>query len=174
MTAWGVEPSKVKEFDWWDEAQVDDTAFTFTPSRHFSGRGVKDRAKSLWGGWSIISPEHRIYWSGDGGYGDHFKDIGERFGSFDIGFMECGQYNANWHQIHMFPEESVQAAIDVGVRRAVAVHWGGFALAQHTWKDPIKRFMNEAQKKDLDIIMPRLGEVFQTDSSSANWWIELP
>ena len=60
--------------------------------------------------------------------------------------MECGQYNENWHQIHMYPEETVQAAIDAGVKNAMPVHWGGFALAQHHWKDPVQRFVNGPEK----------------------------
>lgn len=174
LAAWGIKLSLIKEFDWWEAEKSHDIEWTFTPSRHFSGRGVNDRAKSLWGGWSIRTPDHHIYWSGDGGYGDHFKDVGDKLGAFDIGFMECGQYNQLWHHIHMFPEESVQAALDAKIKKAVAVHWGGFALAQHTWKDPIKRFMNEANNKDLELLMPRIGEQFQMDSTTDKWWLDIP
>ena len=87
--------------------------------------------------------------------------------------MECGQYNEKWRQIHMFPEESVQAAGDAGVKKAMAVHWAGFALAQHHWKDPIQRFLKAAQNQDLDIVNPEPGEIFQMDSDKKNnWWEE--
>lgn len=172
LESWGVKSEDIQEFDWWDSATFENIDFVFTPSRHFSGRGVNDRAKSLWGGWSMKTDDYKIYWSGDGGYGDHFKDIGQKLGPFDIGFMECGQYNEKWHQIHMYPEESVQAAIDVGVAKAVTVHWAGFPLAMHTWKDPIKRFYNESAKKGLELLMPKIGEIFNQNHESEKWWID--
>lgn len=169
---WGVESSAIQEFDWWDEAQFENIHFTFTPSRHFSGRGLSDRAKSLWGGWVMQSPETKIYWSGDGGYGPHFKEVGDKLGPFDFGFIECGQYNENWHQIHMYPEESVQAALDAKVKKALAVHWGGFALAQHHWKDPIERFTAEAEKQSLAVSTPVLGELITFETETNHWWLE--
>ncbi|HAS36425.1 MAG TPA: hypothetical protein DCS15_08050 [Flavobacteriales bacterium] len=170
LEAWGVPSENIQEFDWWDEARFEGIQFTFTPSRHFSGRGLKDRAKSLWGGWVMISNKHKIFWSGDGGYGDHFKEIGDKFGPFDFGFMECGQYNENWHQIHMYPEEAVQAAIDSKVSRALPVHCCGFALALHHWKDPIERFAAEARNKGLPLSTPNLGSLSTLKSSGEDWW----
>ena len=148
---------------------------TFTPSRHFSGRGLTDRAKSLWGGWVFKAGNHSIYWSGDGGYGPHFKEIGEKLGPFDWGFMECGQYNENWHAIHMYPEEAVQAALDAKLTVATPVHWGGFSLAMHSWKDPIKRFYNEAKKQNLKMISPEIGEVVEVSDAATlkTWWTNL-
>ena len=109
---WGIDPVQIREFDWWDNASFEAINITFTPSRHFSGRGLRDRFKSLWGGWVFKTETESIYFSGDGGYGKHFKEVGEKLGPFDFGIMECGQYNEQWHQIHMYPEEAIQAAID--------------------------------------------------------------
>lgn len=172
---WGLSAEHIQEFDWWDEKQFDDVKITFTPSRHFSGRGAFDRAKSLWGGWVLKTKEDAYYWSGDGGYGPHFKEIGKQLGPFNWGFMECGQYNEKWHAIHMYPEETIQAAIDAGVKVAVPVHWAGFALAIHTWKDPIKRFYNAAQTLKQTISTPRLGEMVGLNSEhvQTNWWTTL-
>ncbi len=170
LTAWGIDDSAVREFDWYDEDTFEGIDFTFTPSRHFSGRGLTDRAKSLWGGWVMKSHNANIYWSGDGGYGDHFKTIGKKYGPFDFGFIECGQYNENWHQIHMYPEEAVQAALDAGVKTSMPVHWCGFALAQHSWKEPANRFVAEANKLNLNSCTPNLGELFTVDSLCTPWW----
>jgi L-ascorbate metabolism protein UlaG (beta-lactamase superfamily) len=171
LVYWGVDKHLIQEFDWLDQKNQHDIQFTFTPSRHFSGRGLKDRMKSLWGGWVFEHGKEKIYWSGDSGYGSHFKTIGERLGPFDFGFMECGQYNENWHQIHMYPEEAVKATQDAQVRKAMAVHWGGFALAQHTWTDPIDRFETEAKNKNLTTMTPQLGEVFAIhQTKSQQWW----
>lgn len=168
---WGVENNRINEFDWWQESQLFDLDVIFTPSRHFSGRGAFDSAKSLWGGWVIKSSKHKIYWSGDGGYDDHFKLVGERFGPFDWGFMECGQYNERWHQIHMYPKEAVQAALDAKVKLAIPVHWGAFSLALHHWTDPITRFVSDADQKQQAYLCPRPGVIVEMGkTTSETWW----
>jgi len=171
LVHWGVDEAKVTEFDWWDNQRFADISITSTPARHFSGRGLKDRAKSLWGGWTLRTTDLNIYFSGDGGYSHHFKDVGRRLGPFDFAFMECGQYNENWHQIHMFPEESVRAANDAKVKKATPVHWGGFALAQHPWYEPADRFVKAANKEGLSAVYPELGKVYAlTDNCERLWW----
>lgn len=172
LVGWGVAPERITEFDWWDTHPLDDIAVTFTPTRHFSGRGLADRLKSLWGGWAFKTADENIWFSGDGGYGNHFKEIGERLGPFDLAFMECGQYNDDWRPIHLFPEESVQAAIDAGARLAVPVHWGAFALSyQHNWTEPVEQFAAKAGREKLDILTPGLGQVFQLGPTvSHSWW----
>lgn len=171
LVSWGINASKIKEFDWWNNTEFEGIEITFTPTRHFSGRGLTDRAKSLWGGWALKTANESIYFSGDSGYGEHFKAVGEKLGPFDFGIMECGQYNENWHQIHMYPEESVQAATDAKVTKAMAVHWAGFALAQHHWKEPIERFTLAAKAAQLPLILPKIGEQFSvSDDKQAHWW----
>ncbi|MFT4777598.1 MAG: L-ascorbate metabolism protein UlaG (beta-lactamase superfamily) [Flavobacteriales bacterium] len=175
LDRWGFKSHTIREFDWWEDTDFHGIAITFTPSRHFSGRGLSDRAKCLWGGWVFKSKEHRIYWSGDGGYGDHFKEVGERLGPFHWTFMENGQYNKLWHQIHLYPEEAVQAAIDAKSNKVIAVHWAGFALALHPWKECIERFVIEAKKQHLSVCTPKIGEVVHWDLEpiNAHWWEQL-
>ncbi len=172
LEKWGIPETIIKEFDWWNTANFEGIDITFTPTRHFSGRGLTDRAKSLWGGWAIKNVVENIYFSGDSGYGNHFKTVGEKLGPFDFAFMECGQYNDNWRQIHMFPEESVQAAKDVNAQLIMPVHWAGFALAQHHWKDPIERFSKACKTLDQAFTTPPLGALIDLSESAhatANW-----
>ncbi|MEZ4685438.1 MAG: MBL fold metallo-hydrolase [Bacteroidia bacterium] len=172
LEAWGVDCAIIREFDWWDSADFQGIGITFTPTRHFSGRGLRDRAKSLWGGWVLDTGEKRIWFSGDGGYGSHFKTIGEKLGPFDFGFMECGQYGEYWPLIHMFPKESVQAALDAGVKKAMPVHWGGFVLSfQHSWYEPALIFCETAKEKGLAYMTPQLGEVFSMNDERDEGWI---
>jgi L-ascorbate metabolism protein UlaG (beta-lactamase superfamily) len=175
LESWGIPAEQITEFDWWQETEFQGIQITFTPSRHFSGRGLFDRAKSLWGGWVFQTATQRIYWSGDGGYDTHFKEVGEKYGPFDWAFVECGQYNPNWHQIHMYPEEAVQALEDVGARVGIPVHWGGFALALHSWKDPVERFVAEADRKGIAVCTPRIGEIVSLgiDPAPKDWWVKL-
>ncbi len=170
---WGVSEKDIVEMDWWENLSIDGLDIHCTPSRHFAGRGANNRAKSFWGGWVIQSDNENIYFSGDGGYGDHFKEVGERLGPFDFGFMECGQYNKLWHQIHMYPEESVRAAEDAKVKNIMPVHWAGFALALHPWKEPVERFILEANNNRQNHITPVLGELFTAESTMrSEWWKE--
>ncbi len=174
LEAWGIPSPSITEFDWWHSKEFGDINITFTPSRHFSGRGLTDRSKCLWGGWVFKTADHSIYWSGDSGYDEHFKEVGEQLGPFDWGFMECGQYNEYWHEIHMYPEEAVQASIDAGVKVSIPVHWGGFPLALHTWQDPIERFTAEAKAKEQTISTPEIGKVVALgEEPSTDWWTEL-
>lgn len=159
LIAWGVPAEQITEFDWWDMLNFEGIDITFTPSRHFSGRGLTDRAKCLWGGWVFQSEAHQIYWSGDGGYDDHFREIGAHFGPFDWAFMECGQYNDNWKAIHMQPEEALKASLEVNAKCAIPVHWAGFALAFHPWKEPAERFLAEAKKQGQKVTLPQIGQV---------------
>jgi len=172
LISWGVEADLITEFDWWDTFDFDAIQITFTPTRHFSGRGLSDRSKCLWGGWAFKTEHENIWFSGDGGYGMHFKTIGERLGPFDFAFMECGQYNEDWRSIHLFPDESVQAALDAQVKKAMPVHWGGFALSyQHAWTDPVNEFITHAKLNHFDYLVPKLGELFSaSDVLTEEWW----
>ncbi len=170
LVKWGIPAEQITEFDWWEELELDGLKLVYTPSRHFSGRGLADRAKSLWGGWVFISEADRVYWSGDGGYDTHFKEVGEKYGPFSLGFMECGQYNKLWHHIHMYPEEAVQAAMDAQVKKTVPVHWGGFTLALHHWKEPVERFTEAAAEKEMQYLTPQIGAVTTENSSTKHWW----
>jgi L-ascorbate metabolism protein UlaG (beta-lactamase superfamily) len=172
LVKWGIDPQLVREFDWWESSVLNSIDITFTPSRHFSGRGLTDRAKSLWGGWTFRTDQENIWFSGDGGYGEHFREIGERLGPFDLGFIECGQYNEKWHQIHMYPEESVQAGVDGRAAVIVPVHWGAFTLAPHTWTDPIERFTAEARAKQVRHLAPAPGQQFLASATADfdTWW----
>lgn len=175
LLRWGVEKEKVKSFDWWTKVVFEDLEIIFTPARHFSGRGLTDRFKSLWGGWIIRWGTQSIYISGDGGYGEHFKEIGRRYGPFDIAFVDAGQYNQLWHDIHMYPEEAVQAVSDVDAKIGMPIHWAGFSLALHHWKEPAERFLSEANKKGLASLFPPLGKVVTlgTNPPLNTWWREI-
>ncbi|MGB4838363.1 MAG: MBL fold metallo-hydrolase [Saprospiraceae bacterium] len=171
LVSWGIEVNKIVEFDWWQTKAFNDIQITFTPTRHFSGRGLTSLSKCLWGGWALKTDQENIWFSGDGGYAQHFKEIGERLGPFDIGMMECGQYCDDWPEIHMFPEESVQAALDANVKVAMPVHWGGFNLSyQHAWYEPAEKFSQYAEQYSLDYVTPSLGEVFDINTKTGHWW----
>ena len=104
----GVAAERIQEFDWWQSQTVGAVTLTATPAQHFSGRTLWDRNRTLWASWVIESGDARIYYSGDSGYFDGFKLIGERFGGFDIALMENGAYDSYWPSVHLTPEETVR------------------------------------------------------------------
>ena len=173
LAYWGVEKSKITELDWWQSVNYKGLEFICAPSRHFSGRGLFDRASTLWASWVIKGKKDNIYFSGDSGYDTHFKEIGEKYGPFDIALLECGQYNEDWKYIHMMPEETAQAAVDLRANLAMPIHWGAFTLAYHDWMEPVERMTKKAQELNVNVATPRVGEVLQLKSSHVpqeKWW----
>ncbi|MCL4135029.1 UNVERIFIED_CONTAM: hypothetical protein GTU68_005475 [Idotea baltica] len=171
LLRWGVPKEKILEFDWFEAHSVGGITFTFTPSRHFSGRGITNRFSTLWGSWVVKSNSLSVFLSGDSGYTSDFKVIGEQYGPFDIAFVENGAYDKQWSQIHMMPEQSVQAALDLHAKLFFPIHWGKFDLAKHRWAEPIERTLVEAEKQNIPVVAPIIGQVFQLDSPPfTSWW----
>lgn len=174
LRSWGIPDSKIREFQWWEEVNYSGITVASAPARHFSGRGLTDRFETLWCSWVIKSKELSVYFSGDGGYGGHFEEIGRRFGPFDIAMMECGQYDERWKEIHMMPEETAQAAKDVSAEAFMPVHWGAFVLALHSWDDPVKRVIKAAKPMNIEVLTPQIGEIVQLPLSKSlsnpSWW----
>lgn len=152
-------------------ARYPQARLTATPARHFSGRGLK-RGGTLWSSFVLQIDGYTLYLGGDSGYDTHFKEIGERFGPFDLAILECGQYNAYWPYIHMMPEQTVQAALDLGAKRLLPVHWAKFALSLHAWNEPIRRVTREAAEKGLPLTTPLIGEPVVVGESypQSHWW----
>lgn len=170
---WGVNKEKLKSFDWWQEHQTENALIAFTPARHYSGRGFKDRNLTLWGSWVIKTKSETIYFSGDSGYFEGFKQIGEKYGPFDLTMIETGAYNVDWPAIHMFPVESVQAHLDLNGKTMLPIHNSTFDLSIHPWYEPLERVSVEAQKHQVTLTTPIVGEVFTAKQAIQNaWWNE--
>lgn len=174
LIKWGIPEEKITELNWWEETEYQDLTVALTPSRHGSGRDPFSIDTTLWGGWVILGNKSRIYTSGDGGYGPHFKEIGNKYGPFDITLIEGAQYDQRWAEIHMLPEQAVQANLDVNGETMMLMHWGAFTLANHAWDKPIERALEEANERDMNIIAPMIGETVLLDSDlqmpSTSWW----
>ena len=170
---WGVSAQKITELDWWEETEIDGLNLICTPSQHFSGRrGPYKEKRSLWASWLIKSPSQSVYFSGDSGYADHYQQIGERYGSVDLVFMDSGQYNARWRHVHNMPEEAVQAVLDMDGQLLVPIHWGMFTLSMHDWFEPPVRVLAEAARLDVRVLTPLLGQLVDVSDMPENdeWW----
>ena len=168
-------PALITELDWWQSVKItDEIELTALPARHFSGRGVKRNA-TLWTSFACRIFDYNIYLGGDSGYDFHFKQIGEKYGPFDLAILECGQYNILWPYIHMMPEETVQAAIDLKAKVLLPVHWGKFTLANHPWDEPVRRITKKGKELGVKITTPMIGEqvIINEYYPDSEWWNQL-
>jgi L-ascorbate metabolism protein UlaG (beta-lactamase superfamily) len=169
---WGYDKENIQEMAWDDhidpEAGFSVTAVT---ARHFSGRGLQ-RNKSQWTSFILTTISKKIFIGGDSGYDTHFAEIGKRYGPFDLAILEDGQYNRNWKYIHMMPEETVQAAMELGAKKLLPVHWAKFSLSLHAWDEPIIRIKKEADLKSVYLLHPMIGEYVDLDVDQifTCWW----
>lgn len=175
LERWQVPGAQFTELDWWQSAEVGGITITSTPVRHYSGRGMRDGNATLWSSWVVAGPTHRVYFSGDTGFGEHFQAIGDRLGPFDLSMLKIGAYGPGqtWRDIHMEPEEAVKAHIALKARRMLPVHWGTFNLAFHAWDEPIERAVAAGRDQGVDLVTPRVGEVVAAGApfASVRWWV---
>ncbi len=160
---WGVPAERIAERDWWGEVTVGDLTLTATPARHFSGRSLvmADRDETLWAGWAVAGPSHRVYYSGDTGMFPGFAEIGQRLGPFDAVLIEVGAYNHLWSDLHVGPEQAIQARVALGSGLFFPVHWGTLSLAMHSWTEPVERVLAAAVKAGVPVTVPRPGEMVE-------------
>ncbi|QXE86993.1 MBL fold metallo-hydrolase [Geomonas nitrogeniifigens] len=172
ITGWGVPAAKVRQLNWWQSTQVDAIRLVATPCRHFSGRGLFNKNQTLQNSWTILAPGFRIFFSGDSGYFHGFKRIGEQYGPFDLTLLEAGAYNVNWAGVHMMPEETVQAHLDLKGRRMLPIHNGTFDLSMHAWREPFDRILSLAKAREIEVAVPVMGEpVYSSAAAQARpWW----
>ena len=171
---WGWDKEIIRELSWNEKLQVnEEISLMAMPARHFSGRGFA-RNKTLWSSFILNAGDFRIYIGGDSGYDSHFEEIGRLHGPFDIALLECGQYNLDWPQIHMMPEQTVQAAVDLQARLLMPVHWGKFSLSLHPWNEPIRKATHEASRLGMPITTPKIGEPVKLGDNlpRTTWWEE--
>jgi len=168
----GVAAERITEFDWWQSGEQGGVKITAAPAQHFSGRTLWDRDSTLWASWVLEAGGQKIFYSGDSGYFPGFKQIGERFGSFELALIENGAYNAYWPAVHMTPEESVQAVKDVHAKVLYSVHNSTFDLAFHTWQDPLERIAQLTAAQQVTLATPEIGEVMTIGQVRTNklWW----
>jgi len=168
---WGIAGTTIIEYAWWDEHDVNGMTIAAVPGRHFSGRGLFDRNKTLWCSWVIVTGQGRAYHSGDTGMTEQFKEIGAKYGPFDLAFIKIAAYNENWPDIHVTPEQAIEAAKLLQGRTVVPIHWGVFDLGLHSWYEPIERLVTASAREKVRVITPKMGEFVDPERyESAFWW----
>lgn len=173
---WGWEEERIIEKNWWESFDMaDGFSITLTPARHFSGR-LLNRNISLWTSFVLQTPSKKLFLGGDSGYGNHFKEIGEKYGPFDLAVMECGQYNEKWPYIHSLPEQIITEVQELKAKNFIPVHNSKFKLAQHPWFEPLELVSHYAEENDVPVTHPKIGEKVNLDQLEQitwkKWWKE--
>ena len=170
---WGYPADRIHEADWNDVLElVPGLRIHVLPARHYSGR-MLTRNKTLWVAFALEAPQRRLFFSGDSGYGPHFREIGERFGGFDLVALDMGQYDKRWAHIHMFPEQAAQAVDDLRAKAVLPAHIGRFSIAAHDWDEPFKQLEKASRGKPYRLHMPRIDEAVPLAGQAQPldaWW----
>lgn len=174
LEAWGVPAARIHEMDWWESVTLfgGDLIITATPSRHFSGRGT-GKNQTAWSSWVVRSATHSVFFSGDTGLTPEFEDIRRSFSEpFDVVMLEVGAHHPAWGEIHLGPDNALEAHRMLGGKTLLPVHWGTFDLGLHAWIDPIERLARGAVSTGAHLVTPRLGRVIEPSRVETvdPWW----
>ncbi|MCZ8156389.1 MAG: MBL fold metallo-hydrolase [Leptospira sp.] len=155
--------SQVTEMDWWDEIILKGIQIHFTPTQHFSGRGLFDRDSSLWGSYALVGAKSKVYFAGDTGYYTHFKAIGQKFGSFDVAILPIGATEPRWFMapVHIDAKEAVQAFEDLNAKFFIPMHYQTFVLSDEPLDSPVPMTKQNFLNKKIDLmrlIALKIGE----------------
>lgn len=173
---WGWSYEQVIEKNWWESIDIaEGFRITLTPARHFSGR-LLNRNISLWTSFVLKTPSMNLFLGGDSGYGNHFSEIGDKYGPFDLAIMENGQYNEKWPYIHTLPEQLMTEIEELKAKNFIPVHNSKFKLAQHAWYEPLQLAAKYAEEKNIPVTLPKIGEKVDLDQLGntvwKKWWEE--
>jgi L-ascorbate metabolism protein UlaG (beta-lactamase superfamily) len=174
LEAWGVRPERIVELDRWETHALPDTGLTVTsgPSQHFSGRSLKDRNATLWSSLVLRSPRHAVFFGGDSGLTTEYAQARERLGPFDLLMLDVGAFHPAWGDIHLGPENALEALALLGGGPFLPAHWGTFSLAMHAWDQPAETLLEMGPKAGAHLVMPRLGEPVEPAHAEGvePWW----
>ena len=173
LESWGVPPDRIRELEWWQETKVGDVRLVCTPARHFSGRGLTDRNRTLWASWAMIGPTRSVWYSGDTGAFPQASEIGERLGPFDLSMIEIGAYDPAWKVVHTGPDEALNMHEQVRGEIMFPTHWGSFNLAPHRWDQPVVRLVEQGGLRGIPLLIPEAGRTMPVgEAYVAAFWKE--
>jgi L-ascorbate metabolism protein UlaG (beta-lactamase superfamily) len=175
LEAMGIAHDRIHELDWDESIDIKGLRITATPCQHFSGRTPGDRNKTLWSSWVIESDRRKVFFSGDTGLTEQFVTIGKQHGPFELVMLEVGAFHESWGDIHLGPNNALEAFQMLGGGTLLPVHWGTFNLALHDWDEPAETLIRLASERKLRVLTPMLGQVFEPThlDGPVPWWKEV-
>jgi L-ascorbate metabolism protein UlaG (beta-lactamase superfamily) len=174
LEAWGVPKERIVELDWWENVELPRAGITVTaaPSQHFSGRSIGSRNLTLWSSLVVRGKKHAFFFSGDTGLTPEYGEIRRRLGPFDLVMLEVGAFHPAWGDIHLGPENALEALTLLGGGSLLPVHWGTFNLAIHAWDEPAETLVKLAPARGAHLVMPELGQPIEPSRAERvePWW----
>ncbi|MEO6806817.1 MAG: MBL fold metallo-hydrolase [Edaphobacter sp.] len=174
LREFGVKAEQISELDWTECLTINGLKITAVPSRHFSGRGLRNRFETLWSAFVLKGTEHSVYFGADSGWWEGFAEIGATYGPFDLVMLEIGAFDELWDGIHLGPEGAARAFEALGSSgMLMPIHWGLFDLALHAWRQPIERLLELADEKKIKLWAPEPGrpsDVVAGVELRSGWW----
>lgn len=173
LVYWGYDPKKIIELNWTQSTTLPGgLQITAEEAQHRSNRTYNAENRTLWASFIIQAGNYKLFYGGDGGYGPHFKKIGDKYGPFDLALLECGQYSPNWPWTHLNLGVPAQAAVDLKARLLQPIHWAKFVEADHPWNEPVQKLIPAAEKAGIPLNIPRLGEPYSLGNPPKQkvWW----
>ena len=174
LEAWGVEPERITELDWWEHTTLEPSGvvITATPSQHFSGRTLLDRNATAWSSFHLQGPRHAVFHGADTGLTREYADVRDRMGKFDLVLLEIGAYHPAWGDIHLGPDHALDAHEMLGSGTLLPIHWGTFNLAMHAWDQPIETLAANAPARGVELLTPMLGQPVEPSNVEGltPWW----
>ena len=139
----------IEELNWWERREFKNIEITFTPTKHWSARGLFDRNQSLWGAWFVQTNDLNLLHIGDTAYDDIFKTFKEKLGNIDLTFMPIGSYFPRdiEAEYHVDPHEAIQLSKDLESGFTYGIHWGGIFFTQEPTYEP-QEIINKAMMED--------------------------
>ncbi len=183
----GVDRGRLHELDWTEGLDVTGAGagpvtVRAWPARHFSGRGLRDRFRTLWSSFSLQGSVHSVFYGADSGYWEGFASIADACGGFDLTMLEIGAFDELWAPIHLGPDGAVRAFEEMSrvAKRMrgqagllMPIHWGLFDLALHAWNQPIERLAELSSARGVELFAPAPGqptEVVKGGEFLSGWW----
>jgi L-ascorbate metabolism protein UlaG (beta-lactamase superfamily) len=175
LRQFGVSAERITELNWTESVGDEQLRITAWPSRHFSGRWLHDRFRTLWGSFVIEGPQHRVFYGADSGHWPGFAEIAAQYDGFDLTMLEIGASNVLWESIHLGPDRALEAFQSMGDRGGLLmpIHWGLFNLALHGWRQPIERIVEIAAAQSVPLWLTEPGvpnEVVAPTPRASAWW----
>jgi len=173
LRGFGVPTERITQLDWTESVEVGGLKVTSWPARHFSGRGLFDRFKTLWGSFVIEGPRHRVYFGADSGWWEGYGEIAAQYDGFDLAMLEIGAFHPLWDSIHLGPDNAAKAFEVMSPRGGLMmpIHWGLFNLALHAWKQPVERMLEVADEKGIKLWLPEPGAPTDVVAElRSGWW----
>lgn len=160
LRKWNI-TNKIIEAGWYQEYPDfgDGLSITFLPAKHWCRRYLHDLNEMLWGSFIIEHENQTIYFGGDSGLGDHFREIGNMF-AIDIAILGIGAYEPIWfmHPSHTSPEDARKAFRMLKAKTMIPMHYGTFDLSDEPIFNP-KNVLVDLAISDARICIPNIGEV---------------